>query len=155
MHGFLKQKMRKIKIQKLDFEVKETSTLLKLEAKKKTGNPAIIEELINLVGFHRREDKSKYWAKFDRLEKTPEELEDDPECIANALFEKKISIKDSDKITFVYKFKEQNFKLKEVVLHTLSDYDHLLLHAKAENAITAEQLTTLSSWRKDPANWTP
>ena len=96
-----------------DFEVKETSTLLKLEAKKKTGNPTIIEELINLVGFHRREDKSKYWAKFDRLEKTPEELEDDPECIASALFEKKISIKDSDKITFVYKFKEQNFKLKE------------------------------------------
>ena len=29
------------------------------------------------------------------------------------MFEKKISIKDSDKITFVYKFKEQNFKLKE------------------------------------------
>jgi len=50
---------------------------------------------------------------------------------------------------------EENFKLNEVVFHTLSDYDHLLLHAKAENAITAEQLTTLSSWRKDPANWTP
>ena len=96
-----------------DFEVKETSTLLKLESKKKTGYSIIIDELINLVGFHRREDKSKYWAKFDRLEKTPDELEDDPECIASALLEKKIAIKDSDKTTFVYKFKEQNFKLKE------------------------------------------
>ena len=78
----MKDKNIKVK----DFEVQETSILLKLESKKKTGNTKIIDELINLVGFHRREDKSKYWAKFDRLEKTPEELEDDPECIANALF---------------------------------------------------------------------
>ena len=96
-----------------DFEVQETSILLKLESKKKTGNTKIIDELINLVGFHRREDKSKYWAKFDRLEKTPEELEDDPECIANALFVKKKPVKDSDKTTFIYKFNEQNFKIKE------------------------------------------
>ena len=46
--------------------MQETSILLKLESKKKTGNTKIIDELINLVGFHRREDKSKYWAKFDR-----------------------------------------------------------------------------------------
>ena len=96
-----------------DFEVQETSILLKLESKKKTGNTKIIDELINLVGFNRREDKSKYWAKFDRLEKTPEELEDDPECIANALFVKKKPVKDSDKTTFIYKFNEQNFKIKE------------------------------------------
>ena len=50
---------------------------------------------------------------------------------------------------------EENFKLNKVILHTLSDYDHLLLHAKAENAITEQQLSTLSGWRKDPANWTP
>jgi hypothetical protein len=29
------------------------------------------------------------------------------------------------------------------------------LHAKAENAITEQQSSTLSGWRKDPANWTP
>ena len=104
-----KDKNTKVK----DFEVKETSILLKLESKKKTGNSKVIDELINLVGFHRREDKSKYWAKFDRLEKTPEELEDDPECIANAKFIKKVAIKDSDKTTFIYKFNEQNFKIKE------------------------------------------
>ena len=94
-----------------DFEVKETSIMLKLESRKNNGNAKIIENLIDLVGFHRREDKSKYWAKFDRLEKTPEELEDDSECIGGAIFIKKISL--PDKTTFFYRFNEQDFKLKE------------------------------------------
>ena len=50
---------------------------------------------------------------------------------------------------------EENFKSNDVVLHTLSDYDHLLLHAKEEDAISEAQLKTLSGWRVDPANWTP
>ena len=50
---------------------------------------------------------------------------------------------------------EENFAQKNIPLHTLSNYDHLLRFANKEQAISNEQLTTLSQWRKDPANWTP
>ena len=50
---------------------------------------------------------------------------------------------------------EENFTQKNIPLHTLSNYDHLLRFANKEQAISNEQLTTLSQWRKDPANWTP
>ena len=50
---------------------------------------------------------------------------------------------------------EENFAQKNIPLHTLSNYDHLLCFANKEQAISNEQLTTLSQWRKDPANWTP
>jgi len=96
-----------------DFETKEISIIKNLESKKNKDNAVLIDDLINLVGFHRREAKSSYWAKFDRLEKTPEELEDDPECIANAEFVKKFAVDDLAKIGFLYKFNEQNFKVKE------------------------------------------
>ena len=96
-----------------DFELKETSVRLKLLSKKKKDNEKIINDLVDLVGFHRREDKSKYWAKFDRQAKSPEELEEDVECIGNALRDKKVKLKDSDKTIYTYRFNEQNFKLKE------------------------------------------
>ena len=47
------------------------------------------------------------------------------------------------------------FAQKNISLHTLSNYDHLLRFANEEKAISNEQLITLSQWRKDPANWTP
>ena len=50
---------------------------------------------------------------------------------------------------------EENFAQKNISLHTLSDYDHLLRFANEEKAISNEQIITLSQWRKDPANWTP
>ncbi len=49
---------------------------------------------------------------------------------------------------------EENFSKENIQLHTLSDYDHLLQFANQEKAITDKQLTALSLWRKDPANWT-
>ena len=96
-----------------DFEVRETSVLLNLESKKNKSNLGIVENLVDLVGFHRREDKSKYWAKFDRFEKTASELIDDPECIADAIFIESQEIEESGNTLFVYQFNEQNFKLKE------------------------------------------
>ena len=96
-----------------DFEVKETEVLLKLEAKKNKDNEKIINNLIDLVGFHRRENKPKFWDYYERLTKSPEELEDDPECIGNAIRVKKNQSMDSDKTNYIYKFNEQNFKLKE------------------------------------------
>ena len=50
---------------------------------------------------------------------------------------------------------EDNFAQENIPLHTLSNYDQLLRFANQEKAISNEQLTTLSQWRKDPANWTP
>lgn len=96
-----------------DFELNEAAIQLKLNEKLKGKDSDVKENLKDLVGFHRRENKSKYWAKFDRLDKSPDELLDDPECIGGALFIKKTKIKDTDNNIYLYKFNEQNFKLKE------------------------------------------
>ena len=50
---------------------------------------------------------------------------------------------------------EENFANEKVQLHILSDYHHLLLFAKQQNAITDQQLEALSSWRVDPSQWKP
>ncbi|MEL0226126.1 MAG: orotate phosphoribosyltransferase [Flavobacteriaceae bacterium] len=50
---------------------------------------------------------------------------------------------------------EENFAQKNISLHTLSNYYHLLRFANEKKAISNEQLITLTQWRKDPANWTP
>ena len=96
-----------------DFELKEAAIQLKVIEKSKDKDTEVKENLKHLVGFHRRENKSKYWAKFDRLDKSPDELLDDPECIGGAIFIKKSKIKDTDNHVYLYRFDEQNFKLKE------------------------------------------
>ena len=48
---------------------------------------------------------------------------------------------------------EENFSAKNITLHTLSNYDHLLAYANTTKAISNQQMTTLAAWRKDPANW--
>ena len=96
-----------------DFEIKESAIQLKVIGNLKNDEEEVKENLKHLVGFHRRENKSKYWEKFDRLDKGPDELLDDPECIGGAIFVKKTKIKDTDNIVYLYKFDEQNFKLKE------------------------------------------
>ena len=57
--------------------------------------------------------------------------------------------------SYGFSIAEENFAQKNISLHTLSNYDHLLRFAHEEKAISNEQLITLSQWRKDPANWTP
>ncbi|UOB17004.1 orotate phosphoribosyltransferase [Abyssalbus ytuae] len=47
----------------------------------------------------------------------------------------------------------QNFKDKNVKLHTLSDYSYLLEQAVDTNYIDKEEVNTLKNWRKDPENW--
>ncbi|MGB2085750.1 MAG: orotate phosphoribosyltransferase [Flavobacteriaceae bacterium] len=58
---------------------------------------------------------------------------------------------------FSYGFEvaKANFSSAKLNLHTLSDYEHLLEYANDQNAITDEQLTTLTAWRKDPSQWMP
>jgi orotate phosphoribosyltransferase len=58
---------------------------------------------------------------------------------------------------FSYKFKlaEENFRINNCELSTLSNYPALLELAVKSGQISAEQLETLNEWRKDPGNWIP
>ncbi|MBT8307444.1 MAG: orotate phosphoribosyltransferase [Maribacter sp.] len=46
-----------------------------------------------------------------------------------------------------------NFEQKELELHTLSDYGHLIDYASETGYIKEEQLNTLNEWRMNPAEW--
>ncbi len=48
---------------------------------------------------------------------------------------------------------EENFKNADIQLHTLSDYDTLLLEAESSKYINTEEAALLSEWRKSPATW--
>ena len=50
---------------------------------------------------------------------------------------------------------KENFETEKVQLNILSNYDHLLVFANEQNAITNEQRMALSSWRENPAQWKP
>ena len=48
-----------------------------------------------------------------------------------------------------------NFKAENIQLHTLSDYDHLILAAEKSNYIKSEEIAILQSWRTAPDEWQP
>jgi hypothetical protein len=91
---------------------KKKSTSLEALSKKDKDN-IVTKNLIDLVGFHRREAKPDAWAYYDRLEKTHEELLDDAECLANCNFVKKTEDKNTGEIKYIYNFETQNYKVKE------------------------------------------
>ncbi len=80
---------------------------------KKDKNNIVTKNLIDLVGFHRREAKPDAWAYYSRLEKTHEELLDDAECLANCNLVEKTEDKKTGQIKYIYKFETQNYKIKE------------------------------------------
>jgi len=55
--------------------------------------------------------------------------------------------------TYGFDVAEENFKKSEVTLHTLSDYDNLLVAAEKSRYISSSDVTLLSKWRQDPENW--
>lgn len=55
--------------------------------------------------------------------------------------------------TYGFDISVTNFEKKQVELHTLSDYAHLIEQASETHYIKEEQLTTLSEWRKNPSDW--
>lgn len=57
--------------------------------------------------------------------------------------------------TYGFDLADQNFEKKNVILHTLSDYEHLIQQASATNYIKKEQLKTLLAWRTSPSTWQP
>ena len=92
-------------------EKEETDLIEKLKQSKKDRN--ITDKIIDLVGFHRREQKPDHWRYYDRLSKTPELLMDDNECLANCLYIKEVEDEETEKTKYIYKFDTQNFKTKE------------------------------------------
>ena len=55
--------------------------------------------------------------------------------------------------TYGFQIADQNFKAKEVSLHTLSDYEYLMEQALETKYINEEQMNTLLDWRTKPAGW--
>ena len=55
--------------------------------------------------------------------------------------------------TYGFKTAEDNFAQSNVELTALSDYDTLIQVASQTGYVSANDVDTLSRWRKDPANW--
>ena len=106
-------KARKNPNKKTVQEVEEEELQLIEKLNKSKKDKAILDNLIDLVGFHRREAKPDNWRYYDRLDKTPELLEDDSECLANCIFKEEIIDKETDQTKYIYQFETQNFKIKE------------------------------------------
>jgi len=47
----------------------------------------------------------------------------------------------------------KNFETENITLHTLSNYENLLIEAVETNYISKEQLQTLSDWNSNPSDW--
>jgi orotate phosphoribosyltransferase len=55
--------------------------------------------------------------------------------------------------TYGFKIAEENFADQNCKLFTLSDYRHLLPVALEQNYIDEDDLTSLTEWRNNPADW--
>ena len=57
--------------------------------------------------------------------------------------------------TYGFDVSYENFKNKNVELHTLSSYDFLLEQALDIKYITDNEFKTLKEWKKNPSEWNP
>ncbi|MEA1786848.1 orotate phosphoribosyltransferase [Arenibacter sp. GZD96] len=74
----------------------------------------------------------------------------------DALLEAGLRIKGMIAVfTYGFDVAVKNFEKKNIELHTLSTYDHLIAQASDTQYIKENQLQTLLAWRQDPANWKP
>jgi orotate phosphoribosyltransferase len=55
--------------------------------------------------------------------------------------------------TYGFDLATTNFNKKELELHTLSDYEHVIEQASETGYIKEEQMNTLMEWRKNPSQW--
>lgn len=52
-----------------------------------------------------------------------------------------------------FKISEDNFSNQKIELHTLSDYENLLVLAEKTNFISTSEANLLSQWRENPSEW--
>ncbi len=55
--------------------------------------------------------------------------------------------------TYGFPIATSNFEDQGVVLHTLSDYDHLIEQASETNYVKESHLKTLLQWKSNPQHW--
>ena len=55
--------------------------------------------------------------------------------------------------SYGFEVSETNFKDRDLQLHTLSNYEHLLEQAVDTHYISEKELSTLQDWRKAPDTW--
>ncbi len=71
-----------------------------------------------------------------------------------ALKESKANIKGMIAIfSYGFEIANENFKKEKINLHTLSDYENLLMQAEKSNYISKKEIEALQSWRENPAEW--
>ena len=72
----------------------------------------------------------------------------------DALRDEELIIKGMISIfTYGFNVSYENFKNKNVELHTLSSYDFLLEQALEIKYITENEIKTLKEWKKNPSEW--
>ena len=108
----INEETEKKSTEKKDWEKIEVELKKSLEKKEIAKNP-LTETIKNLVGFHRREIKPEWWETFDRMDKTHDELEEDPECIGNCFLQSDKPEKVEKGYVFTYQFNDQDYKLKK------------------------------------------
>lgn len=57
--------------------------------------------------------------------------------------------------TYGFPLSEERFKARELEVHTLSNYEHLIRLASHSGFIREAQLETLREWRANPQQWNP
>lgn len=67
--------------------------------------------LAQLLDYHRREAKPAWWAFFDRMSRTPEELMDDPDCIGGLKWNNAGPLPDKKSLLYTLAFPPQETKL--------------------------------------------
>lgn len=55
--------------------------------------------------------------------------------------------------TYDFEVAKTNFEKENIELHTLSDYNHLLIQAEKSKYINSKEIKTLKAWRENPAEW--
>ena len=112
----IERERNQLKTKNTSLEAKEESRnneLKKSLEKKENAKNSLTETIKNLVGFHRREIKPEWWETFDRMDKTHDELEEDPECIGNCFLKSDKPEKVEKGYVFTYQFNDQDYKLKK------------------------------------------
>ncbi len=67
-----------------------------------------------LLDFHRRADKPAYWAMFDRMKMTEDELIEDPECLAGLQADPRFRpVADKRSFIYTYSYPPQETKLRD------------------------------------------
>ena len=112
---FGKTKEEIVKMSKEKEWEKESSHLIEdLTKLLDTNKKSIINDLIDLVGFHRREQKPEWWRFYERIEKDDHfSLEEDNACIGNCVLKSNKPTIDGKKLLFEYKFNDQDYKIKK------------------------------------------